>query len=396
MAAKLEGVRVLDISRVLAGPYCTMVLGDLGAEVIKVEPPEGDETRTWPPFFPNGESGYFMSLNRNKKGIVLNLKNPKGKEILFELAKKSDVLLENFTPGVVKRLGIDYESIKEINPKIIYCSISGFGQTGPYRLKKAYDPVIQALGGAMSVTGTLSGDPIKLGIPVGDLGGSFMAISSILASLFARDRQGIGDYIDISMLDGQVFMLSVMTAPYFTEGKVPGPQGLEHPMRVPSKTFKTKNGYITSTATSGSQYPILCRMLGLEELIDDPRFKTNALRVKNRVQMYAILDPIFLTKTSEEWEELFRKAELPSGILKKVDQVFSDPHVLHREMLQFIDHPTVGRIKAIGFPFKFLNNPPKKMTPPPMLGEHTDEILGQVLGYDAGQITRLREGKVVA
>jgi crotonobetainyl-CoA:carnitine CoA-transferase CaiB-like acyl-CoA transferase len=232
VTAKLDGVRVLDLSRVLSGPYCSMFLADLGAEVIKVEPPGGDETRTWPPFYPNGESGYFLALNRNKKGMVLDIKQAEGKKILFDLAKKCDVVIENFTPGVVKRLGIDYEVIKKLNPKIVYCSISGFGQTGPYRKKKAYDPIIQAMGGAMSITGMQGGEPVKIGIPVGDLGGSMMAITAILAALFARETQGVGENIDISMLDGQVAMLSVMASEYFAEGKVPQRWGLEHPWRV--------------------------------------------------------------------------------------------------------------------------------------------------------------------
>lgn len=396
MAAKLEGIRVLDVSRVLAGPYCTMVLGDMGAEVIKVEPPGGDETRTWPPFYPSGESGYYMGLNRNKKGMVLDLKNPKGKEILMDLAKKSDVMVENYTPGVVNRLGIDYESIKRINPKIIYCSISGFGQTGPYRLKKAYDPVIQALGGGMSVTGIKGGEPAKMGIPVGDLGGSFMAISCILSALFARDRSGSGEYIDISMLDAQVYMLIVSAAEYFADGTIADRSGLEHPLRAPSKTFKTKNGYITSSATSQKMYADLCKLLGVEELINDPRFKTNELRAKHRDQLYAVIDKIMETKTSEEWDKLFEGANLPSGIMNNISQVFNDPHVRARGMLQIINHPTVGELKTIGRPFKFMNSEPIEMTPPPLLGEHTNEILNKLLCYDETKIALLRREKTVA
>jgi len=396
VAAKLDGVRILDISRVLSGPYCTMVLADLGAEVLKVEPPGGDETRTWPPFYPNGESGYYLALNRNKKGMVLDLKQPEGKKILFDLAKKSDVMIENFTPGVVKRLGVDYEAIKAINPKIIYCSISGFGQTGPCRKKKAYDPVIQAMGGAMSLTGVRGGEPVKIGVPVGDLGGATMAITAIVAALYAREKQGIGDFIDISMLDGQVGMLSIMAAEYFAEGKVPERWGLEHPWRVPSKTFKTENGYITASATSSSMYPTLCKVLGLEHLIDDPRFRTNADRVTNRDEIYPLLEAVMRTKTSEEWEKLFEAAGLPSGIMYTLDQVFSHPQVLERGMLEVIDHPTIGKLKMIGVPMKFGSDGTKKMTAPPMLGEHTDEILNRVLGYAGDKIARLRKGKVVS
>jgi len=394
MAAKLDGVRVLDVSRVLAGPYCSVLLGDLGAEVIKVEPPEGDETRTWPPFI-NEESGYYMALNRNKKGIVLNLKHPGGKDILYDLAGCSDIFIENFTPGVVNRLGIDYDSLKEINPRIIYCSISGFGQTGPYRNKKAYDPVIQAMGGAMSITGVKDGEPVKIGIPVGDLGGSLMAVIAILSSLFFRERQETGEYIDISMLDGQVALLSIMAAEYFASGKVPGRLGLEHPWRVPSKTYRTKEGYITISATSGTMYPKFCRALGLEELIDDPRFKTNALRVQNRDILYPIIEEKMLTKTDREWAAIFEEAGLPNGVMNDLHQVFNDPQVLERGMLEYVEHPTLGKLKMIGVPFKFLNSENKKMTPPPRLGEHTDEVLLAVLGYDQGKIAELRREKAV-
>jgi len=396
VSAKLEGVRILDISRVLAGPYCTMTLSDMGAEVIKIEPPGGDETRTWPPFYPNGESGYYLALNRNKKGMVLDLKHPEGKRVLFDMAKKSDVMIENFTPGVVKRLGIDYDTIKTVNPKIIYCSISGFGQTGPYRKKKAYDPVIQALGGAMSLTGIKNGEPVKIGIPVGDLGGSMMAVASILAALFARETQGVGDFIDVSMLDGQIHMLSIMAAEYFAQGKIPERWGLEHPWRVPSKTFRTKNGYITASATSNTMYPAFCKVLGLEHLIDDPRFQTNTDRVKNRNQIYPLLEEVLKTKTSEEWEKHFEGAGIPSGIMYTLDQVFSNPQVLERNMLQIIDHPTIGKLKMIGVPVKYRSNGSKPMTPPPMMGEHTNWILQNILEYTKDEIARMRKEKVVS
>lgn len=395
MAAKLDGVRVLDVSRVLAGPYCTMMLADLGAEVIKVEPPWGDETRTWPPFYENGDSGYYFALNRNKKGIVLDLKQQEGRDIILQLAEKSHVFIENFTPGVVKKLGIDYESISRIRPDIIYCSISGFGQHGPYRNKRAYDPVIQAMGGAMSVTGVKDGEPVKIGIPIGDMGGSLMAVISVLSSLFAREKHGCGDYIDISMLDCQVALLSIMAAEYFASGKVPKRLGLEHPWRVPSKTFRTKDGYITTSATSGTMYAKLCKCLGVEELIDDPRFKTNVSRVENREILYPILEDIMVTKTSSEWEQIFNEAGLPNGVMKDMKEVFSDPHVLEREMLETVEHQEVGALKMIGVPFKFLQSEKLKMTPPPMMGEHTQEVLEGLLGYNQDEIALLKQKDVI-
>ncbi|MBN1829954.1 MAG: CoA transferase, partial [Deltaproteobacteria bacterium] len=390
MAMKLDGVKVLDLSRVLAGPYCTMILADLGADVIKVEPPEGDETRTWPPFYENGESGYYMTLNRNKRGIAVNLKNPRGKEILLELARHADIVIENFTPGVVGRLGVDYEAMKHVNPRLVYCSVSGFGQTGPYRTKRAYDPVIQALGGVMSVTGVKNGEPVKIGIPVGDLGGAMMAVTAILAALYSREKTGKGDYIDISMLDGQIVFLSIMAAEYFANGTVPERLGREHPWRVPSKTFETKKGYITTSATSGALYARFMNALGLDQLIDDPRFRTNAERVIHRDELYPIIEKAMMEKTAEEWAVIFDEAGLPNGVMNDVSQVFNDPQVLERKMLEYVDHPTLGKIRMIGNPFKYAGSEPRSMTAPPMLGEHTDLVMAELLGLDDDEIASLK------
>lgn len=394
MRTKLEGVKVLDLSRVLAGPFCSMILADMGAEVIKVEPPGGDETRTWPPFIED-ESGYFMALNRNKKGMVLDLKNPKGKMVVFDLVRKCDVFIENFTPGVTSRLEIDYEAIAKVNPQIIYCSISGFGQTGPYRNKRAYDPVIQAIGGAMSITGVKGGEPVKIGIPVGDLGGSLFAVMSILSSLYHREKYGQGDYIDVAMLDGQISLLSIMAAEFFANGSIPMRWGLEHPWRVPSKTFRTKDGYITASATSGTMYPKLCQALGVEELVADPRFKTNALRVQNRNELYPILDAKMMSKTAREWEQIFEKVGLPCGVMNTLDEVFADPHVLARGMLEYVQHPKLGELKMIGIPFKFKHAANSVLSAPPMFGEHTEQILRNVAGYSLDAIKVLRDENVV-
>ena len=393
----LEGMKILDFTRVLSGPVATMMLGDMGAEVIKVEPPQGDESRTWPPFLTNGQSAYFLALNRNKKSIALNLKDARAREIALQLAAKMDVVVENFTPGVVKKLGIDYETLREVNPGLIYCSISGFGQDGPYRDKKAYDPIIQGMTGLMSITGDRGGAPVKIGIPITDLAAASNAVISILAAYIARLQTGQGQYLDVALYDGMVSMLTIMAMDYFATGKSPGRWGLDHIHRVPARAFVAKDGrYVQVAATSETMYPKFCRLLGLEELIDDPRCRTNNDRVKHREEIMPLFEARMKEKTSHEWLALFETAGIPCGPILDIGEVFTDPHMQAREMMFEMPHPIEDKIPQLGFPYKFSETPPSARSRPPLLGEHVDEILGQQLGLNQEEIRSLQEDKVVS
>jgi len=390
----LDGVKILDLSSALAGPYCTMMLADMGAEVIKVEPPEGDVSRSWGPPFIEGESSYFLSINRNKKSIVINLKSEKGKEIVLKLAEKCDVFVENFRPGVAKRLGVDYETVKKVNPKIIYCSISGFGQEGPYRDYPAFDQILQGMGGLMSITGEPGRPPVKVGIPITDIAAGMFAAYGIVCALFYREKTGKGQYVDVSMLDSQVAWLTYQAGRYFATGEIPGPIGSGHPLIVPYQAFKTKDGYINIAAGNDNLFRSLCKVLGVEHLADDPRFNTNPKRVENREELVKILEEIFVQKTTSEWLELIRKAGVPCGPIYNVADVVNDPQVLFRKMVVEIDHPKSGRIKVTGVPVKLSESPGDVRLPPPMLGQHTVDIL-KFLGYSDEDISKLKDEGVV-
>ncbi len=390
----LDGVKILDLSSALAGPYCTMMLADMGAEVIKVEPPEGDVSRSWGPPFIEGESSYFLSINRNKKSIVINLKSEKGKEIVLKLAEKCDVFVENFRPGVAKRLGVDYETVKKVNPKIIYCSISGFGQEGPYRDYPAFDQILQGMGGLMSITGEPGRPPVKVGIPITDIAAGMFAAYGIVCALFYREKTGKGQYVDVSMLDSQVAWLTYQAGRYFATGEIPGPIGSGHPLIVPYQAFKTKDGYINIAAGNDNLFRSLCKVLGVEHLADDPRFNTNPKRVENREELVKILEEIFVQKATGEWLELIRKAGVPCGPIYNVADVVNDPQVLFRKMVVEIDHPKSGRIKVTGVPVKLSESPGDVRLPPPMLGQHTVDIL-KFLGYSDEDISKLKDEGVV-
>jgi len=395
MTQPLEGIKVLDFTRVLAGPFATMILGDLGAEVIKAEPPSGDESRSWPPILERGESGYFLSLNRNKKSITLNLKDQRAKEIVYKLAGKVDVVIENFTPGVVERLGIDYKMLSQNNPGLIYCSISGFGQYGPYRDKRAYDPIIQGMTGIMSITGEKDRSPVKVGIPITDLVAALYAIIAIQAAYIQKLRCGTGQYIDIALYDSMVSLLTIMAMQYFVTQKDPGRWGLDHIHRVPAKAFETKDGqYVQVAATNEVMYPRFCKLLGLEELIDDPRFDTNAKRVANRNEIMPLLEEKMREKNRDEWLQLFEEAKLPCGPILNLSEVFADENVLARKMMFTLDHPIEGVIQQLGFAFKFSQSPAQANLRPPLLGEHNEEILSW-LNYSGREIERFREEKVI-
>ena len=394
----LEGVRVLDLTRALAGPYCTMMLGDHGADVIKIEiPGTGDDTRGWAPPHIGDQSAYFLSINRNKRSLTLNLRSPKGKEVFLEMSKAADVVVENFTPGVVDRLGIDYESVKALNPKIVYCSISGFGQTGPYREKPAYDQVMQGLGGIMSLTGEPGGPPVKMGMALTDIGAGMMGAYGILAALYHKEsmRQQVGQYIDVSMLDLQVAWLTYMGGYYFATGSNPQKVGSAHPTLVPYQAFMCGDGkYINVAVGSERLWQRFCTAMDKEHLHTDPEYAENGDRVRNRSKLVPILQEEFLKQSVAEWVTRLDAGGVPCGPINELSDVFSDPQVLYRNMLQEIAHPTLGNIKQAGIPIKFSRTEGAVGRPPPLLGEHTQEILTE-LGYTEAQFKELEDSQAV-
>jgi len=375
----LHGIRVLDLSRVLAGPYCTMVLGDLGADVIKVEPPEGDETRAWGPPFAEGESAYYLCINRNKRSMTVNLKSDEGRAILRELALKSDVLVENFRPGTLARYGLDDETLRPDHPRLVYCSISGFGQTGPLRERPGYDFMIQAMGGIMSVTGDPDGEPMKVGVAVADLFAGQNAVIAILAALQARERNGEGQYIDIALFDSQLGWLANVTSNFLISGNLPKRYGNAHPNIVPYQVFEAVDGWFALAVGNDKQFVRLCDVIDRPEWSSDERFTTNAARVANRDKLIPLLKSIFTLRRVDEWLSLLESAEIPCGPINTLDKAFANPQVAAREMLVTMEHPTIGDLPLVGSPLKFSATPVEYQLPPPRLGEHTDEIMRAVL-----------------
>lgn len=374
----LQGIRVLDLSRVLAGPYCTMVLGDLGADVIKVEPPEGDETRGWGPPFAGGESAYYLCVNRNKRGIVINLKTDEGKTILRELALQSDVLVENFRPGTLEKFGLDYETLHELNPKLIYCSITGFGQTGSMKDKPGYDFMIQALGGLMSITGEIEGEPMKTGVAVVDLFAGQNAIIAILAALQARNFTGLGQHLDISLFDSQLGWLANVASNYLISGNPPKRYGNAHPNIVPYQSFQASDGWFAIAVGNDRQFERLCVVIGKSEWAKDEKFKTNAGRVQNRDELIELLKSVFTNHSVSEWLLNLEESQIPCGPINTLDQVFSMSTVKERGMLIEMDHPTIGKLPLVGSPLKMSETPVEYKSYPPLRGEHTQEILKEL------------------
>lgn len=392
----LEGLKVLDFTRVLSGPYATMMLGDLGAAVVKVEPPGGDESRSWPPMLKNGESGYFTALNRNKRSLMLDLKDPRAKEIAYSLAATADVVVENFTPGVSDKLGIGYARLKSENPALIYCAISGFGQDGPYRNKKAYDPIIQGMTGLMSITGERDGPPAKVGIPITDLAAANHAVTAILAAYIHRLKTGEGQFIDVALYDGMISLLTIMAVDYFATGKSPGRWGLDHIHRVPARAFKARDGrWVQVAATSDPMYAAFCRALGAEALIDDPRFSTNRLRVENRAAIMPILEAKIREKDAAQWLVIFDAAGIPCGPILDIGEVFSDPNVAARGLLFPMPHPVEGEVLQLAAPFKLSQTPANPLRRPPLLGEHGAKVLFEMLGMSQERIAQLRHDGVI-
>ncbi len=399
----LTNIRVLDLTRALAGPYCTMMLGDLGADVIKVERPgRGDESRGWgPPFvgqpygpYP-GESAYFIAANRNKRSLTLNLKSPQGQEILRRMAALSDVLVENFRTGALDRMGLGHDDLRAVNPRLIYCSISGYGRTGPYARRPGYDFIIQAEGGLMSITGPADGPPHRVGIPIVDITAGMFAATAILAGLRARDLTGEGQLIDISLLDTQIALLTNVASNYLVGGQPPRRLGNAHPNIAPYEAFRAQDGWLALAAANDAQWAALCRILGRPDLRDDPRFATNGDRLAHRAELIKELERTLTARPVGEWLAALREAGLPCGPINTVPQALDHPQAEPRGMVLEMEHPTAGPVRTTGFPYKFAHTPAAVRLPPPLLGQHTGEVLTGLLGYGPADMERLREEGVV-
>jgi crotonobetainyl-CoA:carnitine CoA-transferase CaiB-like acyl-CoA transferase len=396
MGKPLDGLLVIDLSRVLAGPYCTMELADMGATVVKIEiPGSGDDTRAYGPPFLHGESTYFMSVNRNKMSLTLNLKHIRGKEIFRQLLQKGDVLVENFRPGTLDGLGFGYDAVHALNPKLIYCSISGFGQTGPYAQRPGYDLIAQAEGGVMSLTGAPDDPPLKVGLSFADITAGMNAFSGILLALLARQQTGEGQRVDVSLLDCQVALLTYQAGIYFATGKSPDRLGNKHPSITPYETFEASDGHIIIACGNQGFWEKFCKLAGLDDLLADDRFTTMKKRVENRHELTPLVAASVKTRTRREWYNLLDREGIPCGLIKNVAEVCTDPQVLARDMVVQLNHPTAGPIRVNGVPIKLSTTPGEVKDPPPLLGQHTDTILADILGYTADQIAELRQLKAV-
>jgi formyl-CoA transferase len=393
----LRGVRVLDFSRILAGPFCTMMLGDLGAEVIKVERPgSGDDTRTWGPPFAGGESAYYLCCNRNKKSIAVDLGQPQGRELATELARKSDVLIENFTPGLMKRFGLDYETLRDLNPGLIYCSITAYGQDGPYRDRPGYDMVLSAVGGLMWITGEREGNPCKVGVAITDVLTGVYSSGAITAALLWREKSGEGQYIDCSLLDIQASGLANIASNYLTAGVEATRWGTAHESIVPYQVFPTRDRPIAIAVANQKLWEVFCTVIGKDEWRDDPRFESNPKRVENRESLIPLVAEVMASKSCDEWIAVLVEAAIPCGPVNNMESLFNDPQVRHRGMIADVAHPTIGSLRLTGIPVKYSATPGEVKLPPPLLGEHTDEILSSVLEYPPESIAALRTDGVVA
>ena len=398
MSKPLEGIRVIDLTHMLSGPYAGMILADLGAETIKVEPLAGEGTRALLAKDPNnslkGMGAYFLTLNRNKKSVCIDLKSESGLELFYDLVRNADVVLDNFSAGVPAKLKIDFEHLKAVNPRIITCSVTGFGQDGPNFQRPAFDQVVQGIGGGMSITGENADKPTRAGIPIGDLGGGMFAVMGILAALQSRTSKGHGQHVDISMLDCQISMLNYMATMYFLSGQNPTPLGNGHFVHVPYNTFKTSDGFVIVAVIFDSFWDNLISLFDIEAL-KDPKFKTQPERLANKVMIEGILNDVFSTQTTEHWVERLSSVRVPCAPVNNFEQALHDPQVLHRKMVVELEHPEGGKVNAPGNPIKLSVDDEELYTPPPLLGQHTDEVLKSLLGLDDSRIAELRTAKVV-
>ncbi|HVD91442.1 MAG TPA: CoA transferase [Vicinamibacterales bacterium] len=386
----LGGLVVLDLSHALAGPFASTMLGDYGAEIIKIEPLDGEIARQWGPPFYGGEAAYFVNLNRNKKSVALDLKHPDGKALFFRLLERADVVLENLRVGAVRKLEVDYERVRERQPRIIYCSISGFGQDGPYRDRAALDLVVQAESGMMSITGEPGGRGVRAGVSIADITAGMYAAFGILAALHARQTTGRGQFIDVSMLDGQLGILSGMIGAYLADGLVPGPLGTAYGALLPYQTFRTLTRDIAIGIGSDKLWRTFCPLLGLAHVAGDPRYATNAARNANRPSLVMTLQEAFLTKTYEEWEAILLPAGIPMGAINTIDAVVAHPQVAARGGLVESTHPVAGTIRMTAPPVRLSETPGEVRAPAPLLGEHTDQVLRERLALNDEEIARLR------
>ena len=391
MQLPLEGIRVLDLSHALAGPFCSTMLADYGAEVIKIEPPGiGDIARAWGTPLPGGETDYFASLHRNKKGMVLDLKHPQGKETFLRLVERSDVVLENYRAGALTRLGLDYETARLRNPGIIYCSISGFGQDGPYRDRPALDLILQAESGMISVNGEADGHGARAGVSIADLTAGMNAAYGVMLALRTKESTGVGQAIDVSMMEGQLALLCTMIGNYCATGEIPRPMGTAYKALLPYQTFRTKTRDLALAVGSEKLWRTFCPVIGCPELADDPRYRTNGERNANRASLIARLQEVFLTRTYEDWEALLIASGIPVGAINNLAQVVEHPQVKARGSIVEIEHPRAGKLRVVGVPVRLSATPGSVRAPAPALGEHTATVLREMLGLGAGEIDALR------
>ncbi|KAL3282763.1 hypothetical protein HHI36_005930 [Cryptolaemus montrouzieri] len=394
----LNDIKILDMTRIIAGPFCTMILSDMGAEVIKVEKPgSGDEARKWgPPFINNStESSYFVSVNRNKKSVCINLKSEEGRQLIYELAKVSDVLVENYVPGTLERMKLGYDHLKKIAPRLIYCSITGYGSEGPYMKNPGYDVIAASVGGLLNITGPQNGEPVKVGVAVTDLATGLYAHGAILAALIQRSQTGIGQKIECNLLSTQVASLINIGSNYLNNGKEAQRWGSAHESLVPYQMFETTDGYMTIGCGSDSQFKDFCEKIGRPDLGYDEKYHTNALRVENRIELIGIIEGIICQKTSKEWMELFENSSFPRGPVNKIGDVFADPHITAVGLVKTVEHSKIGKIKLVGPPVKYSRGVNEVRSPPPLLGEHTDEVLKRVLGYSDFKIEEFKKRGIV-